>query len=53
MAIAEAIPLCPPFFKGGLRTANSLPLFEKACPERGRREGVGEICKLRKRTTDG
>jgi hypothetical protein len=27
-----------PLFKGGSRTANSLSLFEKACPERSRRE---------------
>jgi hypothetical protein len=35
MAVAEENPPVSPFFKGGLRTANSLPLFEK--------EGLGEI----------
>ena len=45
------IPLYPPFSKGeetqcvsGFASARQIPLFEKACPERGRREGLGEIC---------
>ena len=43
MTVAEENPPLSPFFKGGLSTGKSLPLFEKACPERSRREGLGEI----------
>ena len=43
MAVAEENPPLSPFSKGGLGLAKSLPLFEKACPEHSRREGLGEI----------
>jgi ATP-dependent helicase/nuclease subunit A len=41
----DKIPLGPPLSKGEKATRDpaQIPLFEKACPEPGRREGEGEI----------
>jgi hypothetical protein len=36
-------PLIPLFQREKLTHDNYFPLFEKACPERSRREGPGEI----------
>src|SRR5262245_47385309 len=36
-------PPAHPFVKGGQYKTRKIPLFEKACPEPSRREGLGEI----------
>jgi hypothetical protein len=46
MAAAEVelkSPFGSPFFKGGIFSVGFSLLFGKACPERSRREGKGEI----------
>src|SRR5262245_26571239 len=61
---SSEIPLNPLFQKGEvmkIRTRGknsqvrqlrlSIPLFEKACPERSRREGLGETCLDRRATS--
>jgi hypothetical protein len=45
---AKKIPLNPPFSNGEFTQRGQFPLFEKACPERSRREGsggdFGQVC---------
>jgi hypothetical protein len=48
-SIAKEIPLCPPFSKGDIFQAELSLVFEKACPERSRREELGEIFDYSKR----
>jgi hypothetical protein len=49
---SEKSPSIPLFLKGDVFLRGLFPLFEKACPERSRRKGLGEIfdCGIRERT---
>jgi hypothetical protein len=44
---AQEISLDPPFSQGKFFAIRNLLLFEKACPERDRTEGKGEIFTIR------
>ena len=49
---SEKSPSIPLLLKGDVFLRGLFPLFEKACPERSRRKGLGEIfdCGNRERT---